>query len=173
MPLNRVRSSLAALESLRPTLFFLLRLLLGGIFVFSGATKLPVHSQFLDIVGSYHLLPESLATAYALVLPWAEVVVGAYLLLGVLVRPSSFAIILMGASFVVGNARAISLGERYCGSCFGESVPLLAWQALVIDIPIMMAALYLVVAGGQKQILSFDSWFASRQPVSTAVSIEV
>ena len=138
------------------------RLLVGGTLVFSGVTKLPTHSQFVDIVNSYHLLPAALGTAYALVLPWAEFVFGTYLILGILVRPSAFASVLMGISFMVANVIAISRGEEYCTSCFGNAIVLLAPYSLFIDILIIVAGVFLVIAGKRDQLLGFDDWFSRR-----------
>lgn len=146
---------------IRIYLTVILRLLVGGTFVFSGATKLLEHSQFVDVVDGYHILPHSLATAYAVTLPWVELVIGVYLILGILIRPSSIVAVLMATSFVVANVSSIFRGDEYCGSCFGEDILLLAWQSLIIDALIIMAGVYLVLVGGRKQMLSFDNWFAN------------
>ena len=147
-----------------------LRLLIGATLVFSGATKLSIHSRFVDIVNSYQLLPDSLATAYALVLPWAELVIGVYLLLGILIRPSALVAVLMGISFTVVNISTIIRGEEQCLSCFGEAITLSVWQSLAIDFLIILAGLYVVAAAGKRQTFSFDSWFARRQRDKAAVS---
>jgi len=144
-----------------PYLALLLRLLVGTTFVFASVTKFPLHSQFVAIVKSYHLLPDPMATAYALTLPWVELIVGAYLLLGILVKPSAFVTILMGMSFMVANVSETVRGEQYCGSCFGEAIPLLVSQALTIDIIIITTGLILLMAKGKRQILGFDSWYSA------------
>ena len=153
-----------------PYLALLLRLLVGATFVFAGVTKLPLHSEFIAIVQNYHLLPDPLATAYALMLPWIELLIGAYLLLGILLKPSAVATILIGISFIIANVSEAIRGEQYCSSCFGEAVPLLVWQALAIDIFIIVAALLLFLYGEVKQLLGFDSWFAHRQCAKTSRS---
>ena len=164
----RIEECVSVLE--RVYLAVTLRLLIGGTFIFSGVTKLLSHSQFVDTVDSYHILPHSLATAYGVTLPWVELVIGAYLLLGMLIRPSAVAIVLMGISFMVANISAIVRGDEHCGSCFGEAVTFPAWQSLIVDVLIMIAAIYLVVVGGGKGMLSFDSWFANRERNRVAVS---
>jgi len=168
MPATRLRQRVSVLE--RVNLAVLLRLLVGGTFVFSGATKLLSHSQFVDTVDSYHILPHSLATAYGVTLPWVELVIGAYLVLGILIRPSALVVLLMGISFMVANVRAIFSGEEYCGSCFGEAVIFPAWQSLIVDILIMIAAIYLLAVGSGKGMWGFDSWFAQRQRGRSAAS---
>ena len=141
----------------------MLRLVAGSIFIFSAVTKLPLHSQFVAVVQSYHLLAEPLAIAYALTLPWVELLVGSYLILGILLKPSAIITIFIGMSFMIANVSAILRGEQYCGSCFGEAVPLFVSEALALDIFIMVTAVLLLVLEEGKQLLSFDSWFKNRQ----------
>ena len=147
-----------------PLVALIMRLLVGASFIFAAVTKLPLHSQFVAIVQSYHLLPEPLATMYGLALPWAELLVGCYLIAGILIRPSAVITILISISFMVANASALSQGEQYCGSCFGEAVPLPVALALSVDVLIVIAALLLLMFGGRKQLLGFDSWYAGRKP---------
>jgi uncharacterized membrane protein YphA (DoxX/SURF4 family) len=169
MTATKLQQAASALRRIHLTV--ILRLLVGGTFVFSSVTKLPDHSQFVDVVESYNILPHSLATAYGVVLPWVELVIGAYLVLGILVRLSSVVAVLMAISFVIANVSSIFRGDEYCGSCFGEDVLLLAWQSLIIDVLIIVAGLYLVIEGGRKQMLSFDGLFPDRERgANTAVS---
>ncbi len=144
-------------------LSLILRLLVGGTLVFSGVTKLPVHSDFVEIVNSYQILPEILGTVYALILPWAEFVLGAYLFLGILVRPSAFVSVLMAISFTVANVISILGGEKYCSSCFGEAVILPTPFSLAIDVLIILAGVYLVIKGNKEPLLTFDNRFTRRQ----------
>lgn len=144
-----------------PSLSLFFRLLAGVTLVLASITKLPYHSHFVEIVKGYHLLPDPLATAYALALPWFELVAGAYLILGILLQPAAVVTLLIGISFLVANVSAILRGEHYCGSCFGEAFPLLLSQAMFLDALIIIAALVLLV-GGRKEMLSFDSWFQRR-----------
>ena len=144
-----------------PYISLLLRLLLGGLLVFASISKLPMHSSFVEVVQSYHLLPDPLATAYALALPWIELLIGSYLILGILTKPSTVISILVGISFMVANISAIIRGEYYCPNCFGESFPLTASQALTVDIFIIFVAI-LIMSASTRGLLGFDNWFARR-----------
>jgi len=155
---NKIGRTTAIFQSKYPAV--VLRLLIGIIFVFSGVTKLPMHSQFVTIVESYHILPQALATAYALALPWVELLAGSYLLLGVQIRPSSLVSLLLALSFLVANISSAVSGESFCGSCFGEAIILPILQALVLDIAIIIATVYIYIVG--RQPYSFDSLFARR-----------
>ena len=144
-------------------LSLVVRLLVGGTLVFSGVTKLPLHSEFADLVNSYHLLPEVLGTKYALVLPWAEFVFGAYLILGIQIRLSALASVLMAISFTVANVSAILRGEQHCASCFGDVITLPVPYSLSIDVLIIIAGMFLVIVGGRELLLGFDHWFGRSQ----------
>lgn len=139
-----------------------IRLLVGGIFIVSSIAKFPLHSKFIEVVQSYQLLPDLIATAYALALPWVELLVGSYLILGILIKPSSIVTALLGISFMVANISAIIQGEQYCPDCFGELFSLAVSQAISIDIFIIIAAVILILITGKKELLGFDSWFAGR-----------
>ncbi len=154
--IKRIRGGISA-----PYISLLLRLLLGGLLVVAGISKLPMHSSFVEIVQSYQLLPDPLATAYALALPWIELLIGSYLILGILTKPSAVITILVGISFMLANISAIIRGEYFCPNCFGESFPLTASQALIIDVFIIFAAILLMIAA-KRDLLGFDGWFARK-----------
>ncbi len=59
-----------------------MRVLMGGIFLYAGYDKVLNPEQFALIVYNYRLLPDRLVNAVALVLPWVEIVAGAFLVLG-------------------------------------------------------------------------------------------
>jgi uncharacterized membrane protein YphA (DoxX/SURF4 family) len=159
--INLVRGAAVALS--HPYLHMALRLFLGGMFILSAASKLPDHTEFEEVVKNYDLLPDFMAVAYANALPWIELLVGVYLLLGILIRPSAVVTMLMGISFIVANVSSIVRGEEVCGSCFGELASLPAWEALTIDVLILIAAAILFWAGVRAQTLGLDSIFERRR----------
>ena len=62
----------------------LLRLVLGGLFLWAGLSKLGSPLQTLATVYSYQIvLPDLLASLIAAALPWMEILLGAALLAGV------------------------------------------------------------------------------------------
>lgn len=97
-------------------LTFALRLILGVTLLVFGAGKLPDLAGFVQTVVSYRVLPESLAIPYGYTLPWAEVVVGLLLILGLGLRFIAPVAILVTASFIAGTAGSLYvLGTR--GPC--------------------------------------------------------
>lgn len=143
-------------------LSLLVRLLLGGVFITSSMVKLPMQSRFVDVVQSYQLLPDILAAAYGFALTWIELLVGCYLVFGILVKPGAIITILMSISFLVANVSSIVRGDSYCPNCFGELVPLTVIQAITLDVLVVIAAILLLVFSGKEQVYSFDSWYSKR-----------
>ncbi len=153
--------SLAQMKDRRyaPYLVLLIRLLLAAVFLVSGANKLPLRLDFVEIVKDFELLPEFLAVAYGAALPWVELLAGGYLLLGILVKPSAVIVLLMALSFLIANSSAAVTGNSYCPSCFGELVALTIPQAIALDVFVLLAALALLFLSGKRDLLGFDAWF--------------
>jgi uncharacterized membrane protein YphA (DoxX/SURF4 family) len=90
-----------------------------AIWTVSGAAKVVDLSHFETQVQAYKLLPGGLGAPFAYALPFVEIALGLYLLVGLLVRPAAiFACLLMVvfiAAMVQAWARRLSLD---CG-CFG------------------------------------------------------
>jgi len=113
---------------------FGLRLLLGGLWIFSGAGKMPDRAGFVDVVVARHLLPDRLAEVYGSAVPWAELVLGVALVLGLFLTWTSTISLLLVVSFLVANAAALgAVTEIYtpCGCVPG--IPLTTTGAVILD----------------------------------------
>ncbi|HEX2858070.1 MAG TPA: MauE/DoxX family redox-associated membrane protein [Propionibacteriaceae bacterium] len=101
----------------------LARLVLGGVWLWAGLAKLPHPEASVSAVRAYQLLPTGMAQTVGHVLPWLEVVVGACLVLGLLVRVTAVVSGLLLIAFLVGIISVWSRGiEIDCG-CFGNGGP--------------------------------------------------
>jgi len=99
----------------------IMRIALGAILAYGGATKLFAAGAFLNAVYGYELLGKNAGLAFAIVLPPAELVLGACLVLGLFTQ----AALLLSAGFfgvfVVALASVVTRGiEAQCG-CFGST----------------------------------------------------
>ena len=101
----------------------LARLVLGGVWLWAGLAKLPHPNASVSAVRAYQLIPTGMAETLGRVLPMLEIVVGACLVLGLLVRVSGAVSALMLVAFVVGIVSVWVRGiEIDCG-CFGSGGP--------------------------------------------------
>lgn len=98
------------------------RMLVGGLFVFSGISKLLLpHGEVVALVKQYQVIPDFLVSPIAAGLPWLELASGAALCIGFLTTPAAWLVGAQLASFsllmVVVLIAQIPIED--CG-CFGN-----------------------------------------------------
>lgn len=130
------------------------RLVLGGLFVYAGFTKLyPPENRLLFemAVSSYQLLPVPIVIVVAYVLPWVEVTLGVFLMAGWKLRYfATFAALLLGA-FIAAMGITYARGiEADCG-CFGLGEPISPFT-LLRDSGVLVIALFLAVYAWRKDL---------------------
>lgn len=102
------------------------RVLIGAFFIFTGVLKVSAPWQeFATVISKYEVLPPSIIPAYAQVLPWAEILVGATLIFRILPVPSVLAVVGMLLMFEIATISAILRGIdlRECGCFAGLNIP--------------------------------------------------
>ncbi len=118
-------------------------LIVGGVFVYASWDKITQADRFADIVHDYDMLPLLFVNAFALMMPWTELVVGATLIVGVWRRASGLLATALTVSFMVAIAQAEIRGlEIECG-CFdvsGMSGTEASWDLFVRDIPLLLGS---------------------------------
>jgi len=101
-------------------LLFLVRVIVGGVFIWAGALKIADPLGFAQSIKNYQVVPTGLAFIVAVVLPWVEVLSGAFLIIGVFKRSSALLISLLLIGFIGLVALALARGiDTSCG-CFGS-----------------------------------------------------
>ena len=146
----------------QPWLTFLFRLILGGVLLVAGALKVTDPYSSATSVRAYQILPVDLANFLGFVLPFAEVVIGIFLIVGIWVRLNAIAggALMVMFSIAIGQAwaRGISLD---CG-CFGkggllDSDELPVWNyTLEIARDIVLAAFAVYIYRFPQGKLGFD-----------------
>lgn len=126
------------------------RLALGGVMVWAGASKAGDPQGFVVIVGAYDFLPEPLVVPWAAVLPWVELVAGGCLLAGVWVRGAAVAVLGLVGLFVAALGVNIARGVDMSCGCFGleqagHSLP----AALALDVALGVGAAVVLGGGGK------------------------
>jgi uncharacterized membrane protein YphA (DoxX/SURF4 family) len=124
----------------------LVGLVVGGIFVYASWDKITQADRFADVVHDYDMLPLLLINAFALIMPWAELTVGAALIVGVWRRAAGLIATAMTVAFMIAIAQAEIRGlERECG-CFdvsGMSGTQASWGLFLRDIPLLLGSVLL------------------------------
>ncbi len=129
-------------------LHWLSRIILAGIFLYTGYIKLRSPLQFAAVLAGYQLFPDSLILPMADYFPWVEIALGVLLLVGWKIRYVAVAACALLASFLTVLSITYFRGiDANCG-CFSfeDRISLLT---LGRDTLILLPALFLVWTGGR------------------------
>ena len=101
------------------TILLVFRLVLGGLFVYAGAVKALAPLDFAQSIRNYQIAGQSLSFVAALVLPWLEILAGAFLIAGVWKRGAALVISGLLVFFIALTIVTVARGlDVECG-CFG------------------------------------------------------
>ena len=101
------------------TLITISRLVLGGVFLWSGLVKTTEIVAYDQVVRTYDILPDILVQPFAVVVPWIEIIAGVTLLLGVYIRSSALFCLILLFSFEIALGINVFRGANFSCGCFG------------------------------------------------------
>jgi len=100
---------------------FLLRLILGGIFIYAATGKILYPAEFSEAIANYQLVPVKVLNLIAISLPWVEIVAGLLLLNGFRTQSANAIIFLCTCIFSICIFSAVVKGlDINCG-CFTDA----------------------------------------------------
>jgi len=108
-------------ERLLYVLLFVVRLAIGGMFLWSGLIKIRQPYDFLSSIYNYELVGPKLGMMTAIVLPWLEVLVGICLIGGIFVSGALLLSAGMGAMFTFTLFSALCRDLDISCGCFGAN----------------------------------------------------
>ena len=127
-------------------LLLLFRVIVGGVFIWAGALKIADPLGFAQSIKNYQVVPHTLAFLIAVVLPWVEVLSGAFLIIGLYRRSSALIISLLLAGFIALVALALARGiDTSCG-CFGSLDRRADFSLILIDAVLLVLAMNIFFA---------------------------
>lgn len=126
------------------------RILLGGVFLFAGASKALDPGSLTASIRSYGLnLPEWFVSLSAYSLPYLEILLGLYLMAGLFAKPSAWATNALMFLFIVALVQGAVRGlEIDCG-CFGAVAGNEAgslWLDVLRDVGLLALGLHIALA---------------------------
>jgi len=132
------------------------RIILGSIFIAASVGKLSNLDQFATLVASYNILPHGLSTVYGYLMPWLELFIGSFLILGIFTRFASALSIPIIISFVIANSYQLLIGAGGSCGCFGDVIPLTLSQSLNLDALMLLFTVPLIIR--KTRLLSVEQW---------------
>jgi putative oxidoreductase len=138
-----------------------LRVVLGGIFVYAAWAKLRLPWQlFAMSIDSYQLLPTPLVELLARTLPWFELALGLVLIAGWWLRITSTMISALLLVFFSLIVRAALKGQEISCGCFGPGETI-SWKTMLRDGSMLAGSLFVTA-------MAFVSRRRSRMPAPEA-----
>jgi putative oxidoreductase len=100
---------------------FILRLILGGIFIYAAGGKILYPAEFSEAIANYQMIPVMANNFIAVTLPWVELIAGLLLFNGFKTQSATTIILLCLFVFSIGAIFALARGlDINCG-CFTEA----------------------------------------------------
>jgi uncharacterized membrane protein YphA (DoxX/SURF4 family) len=97
---------------------FLLRLIVGGVFIYASFDKIHHSDRFAISVRAYQIIPVAVSNLFALTVAWTEMVAGTMLILGLFTRKAAAAIGLLNVTFISAIAIVLIKGLVIDCGCF-------------------------------------------------------
>ncbi len=98
-----------------------LRIGFGAMWIVAAWDKIAHPDKFAIAVDNYHMLPRVLVHAFALALPWVEMLVGLCLVAGVAVEGAALLSAAMMVMFIIGLTQALVRGLDISCGCFAQT----------------------------------------------------
>jgi len=99
-------------------LTLLVRLALGGVFIYAAIYKILDPAQFAKTIWYYHIVPGQLINISALILPWLELLAGLALIVGAYYRGAVLWANILLIIFIAALASAVFRGISIDCGCF-------------------------------------------------------
>jgi hypothetical protein len=144
---------------------FVLRLLVGGFFVWVGVDKVMEPQQnFLYVIQGYQIFPELLEGIIAVTFPWIELLMGIFLVLGLWTKSvlRAFLLVIFAFILIICQALVRKLPIKFCG-CFGGLFSSEIQHTLLFDICLFFLV-YLMLRGYEHMgFCSLDKYFSEKK----------
>jgi uncharacterized membrane protein YphA (DoxX/SURF4 family) len=134
---------------IKQTILFIIRLLVGGLFIFSGLIKVndPVGTaikleEYFDVfsndIASFFYIFKDIALPLGVVLVVAEVVLGIMLILGVRLKFTVWALSILIVFFAFLTFYSAYFNKVTDCGCFGDAIKLTPWESFTKDVILLV-----------------------------------
>jgi uncharacterized membrane protein YphA (DoxX/SURF4 family) len=103
---------------IREVVSFVIRFLIGTLFVYAAIDKIIYPYAFYRNLQEYEILPRMLEPIFSVLIPWAELIAGACLILGMFYRSSGLILLALLVGFEAGIIVNLIRGKEMDCHCF-------------------------------------------------------
>lgn len=127
-------------------LLLVFRVVLGGLFIYAGAVKVGSPLDFAQDIRNYRLVGQSLSFIAAVVLPWLEILAGAFLIAGIWTRGAALVITGLLVFFIVLTLVTMARGLDIDCGCFGPVDRKSGWSVVLEDLGMLTLGVAIIFA---------------------------
>jgi uncharacterized membrane protein YphA (DoxX/SURF4 family) len=132
-------------------IFLVFRFVLGGLFIYAGVVKVVDPLDFAQNIRNYRLVGQALSFVAAIVLPWIEILAGAFLVAGVWRRGAALLITGLLVFFIVLTAVTMARGLDVDCGCFGSLSRKSGWGVILEDLGMLALGFALLLSPGSSK----------------------
>lgn len=122
------------------------RMVIAAVFVFAAVPKLIAPRLFAEAIANYHLVPDSMSSIAASVMPVMELVIAVALLIGVKERGAAVASALMLLVFALAMTTTIARGINLDCGCFGAAAEAqVSWLTVARNVLLMVVSIFIAM----------------------------
>jgi uncharacterized membrane protein YphA (DoxX/SURF4 family) len=136
---------------------FILRLILGAVFIYASIDKIIHPGAFAKIIWYYRILPSGLINPLALFLPWLELTTGLLLIVGYWEKAATMVVAAMLAVFIGALSVALTRGIDIDCGCFSTTSHARSPVVSLIIRDVLMVIACILLVRGPASWLSLDA----------------
>ncbi|HMA53133.1 MAG TPA: MauE/DoxX family redox-associated membrane protein [Acidobacteriota bacterium] len=132
------------------TVLLVFRIVLGGLFIYAGAVKVLEPLDFAQNIRNYQIVGQSLSFIAAIVLPWLEILAGAFLVAGIWKRGAALVLSGLLVFFIALTVVTMIRGLDVDCGCFGAIDRKAGLGVILEDLGMLYLGTCVLFAGERK-----------------------
>ena len=143
-----------------PYLALVFRLYIGGLFIYASMSKINYAAEFAESIANYQLVPFWAVNLMAVTLPWAELLCGLLLIIGVRAKAGAASLAALLVIFSAAISVSLLRGTPFGCGCFSSVDQPMQWTTVLLDLLWLGMALH---------VYFFDSAFHLEKSFTMAI----